>query len=153
MLSKCIFPEQSKIKANDFVMGVASEKWRLCSSRWLPWSSRTGWQVVSTTILNDFWIFDWRCDAWQIHLSRSIKTKANDFVTGVANKKQCLHSSQWLPWSSRTGQQVVSTTIFKWLLNLWLKMWCLANLTFQSNQNKGKWLCDRSSQWETMFAF
>ncbi len=51
------------------------------------------------------------------------KTKANDFVTRVANKKRCLRSSRRLPWSSRTGRQVVSTTIFEWLLNLRLKMW------------------------------
>ncbi len=42
---------------------------------------------------------------------------------GLANKKQRLRSSQRLPWSSRMGWQVVSTTIFEWLLNLWLKMW------------------------------
>ncbi len=123
MLGKFIFPEQSKMKANDFVTGVANKKRRLRSSWWLPWSSRMGWQVVSTTIFDDSWIFDWRCDAWWIYLSRAIKTKANDFVTGVANKKRCLRSSQRLPWSSRTGWQVVSTTIFKWLFNLRLKMW------------------------------
>jgi hypothetical protein len=32
MLSKFIFPEQSKTKANDFVMGVANKKRRLRSS-------------------------------------------------------------------------------------------------------------------------
>ncbi len=51
------------------------------------------------------------------------KTKVNDFATGVPNKRQCLRSSQQLPWSSRMGWQAVSTTIFKCLLNLWLKMW------------------------------
>ncbi len=50
------------------------------------------------------------------------KMKANDFVTRVANKKRRLHSSQQLSWSSRMGWQVVSTTIFEWLLNLQLKM-------------------------------
>ncbi len=153
MLGKFIFPEQSKTKANDFVMGVANKKQCLRSSQQLPWSSRTGWQVVSTMIFNDSWTFDWRCDARQIYLSRAIKTKANDFVTGVAKEKRCLHSSQQLLWSSRTGWQVVSTTIFEWLLNLRLKMWCLANLSFQSNQNKVKWLCDGSSQQETTFTF
>jgi hypothetical protein len=42
MLGKFIFPEQSKTKANDFVMRVANEKQRLHSSQQLPWSSRTG---------------------------------------------------------------------------------------------------------------
>ncbi len=51
------------------------------------------------------------------------KMKANDFVMGVANKKRRLRSSQQLPWSLRMGWQVVSTAIFEWLLNLWLKMW------------------------------
>ncbi len=51
------------------------------------------------------------------------KMKANDFVTEVANEKRRLRSSRWLPWSSRMGWQVVSTAIFEWLLNLWLKMW------------------------------
>jgi hypothetical protein len=64
------------------------------------------------------------------------KTKGNDFVTRVANEKQRLHSSQRLSWSLRMGWQVVSTTIFEWLLNLRLKMWCLANLSFQSNQKR-----------------
>ncbi len=49
--------------------------------------------------------------------------KANDFLTGVANKKRRLCSSRRLLWSSRMGWQVVSTTIFEWLLNLWSKMW------------------------------
>ncbi len=107
-----------KMKANDFVTGVANKKRRLRSSRWLPWSSRTGWQVVSTTIFNDSWIFDWRCDAWQIYLSRAIKKKANDFMTGVANEKRC--SSRQLLWTSRTGWQVVSTTIFN---DSWIFDW------------------------------
>ncbi len=51
------------------------------------------------------------------------KTKVNDFVTRVANEKRRLRSSQRLSWSLRTGWQVVSTTIFEWLLNLRLKMW------------------------------
>jgi hypothetical protein len=53
MLGKFIFPEQSKTKANDFVTGVANEKQRLHSSQRLPWSSRTGWQVVS---IHDLWM-------------------------------------------------------------------------------------------------
>ncbi len=51
------------------------------------------------------------------------KTKANDFVTRVANNKRRLHSSRRLSWSLRMGWQVVSTTIFEWLMNLRLKMW------------------------------
>ncbi len=53
---------------------------------------------------------------------QSNQTKVNDFAMGVANKKRRLRSSRRLPWSSRMGWQAVSTTIFKWLLNLWLKM-------------------------------
>ncbi len=53
---------------------------------------------------------------------RSLNDSWN-FAMGVANKKQCLRSSQQLPWSSRMGWQLVSTTIFKWLLYLRLKMW------------------------------
>ncbi len=56
-------------------------------------------------------------------LQSNQKTKANDFVTRVANKKRHLRSSQRLSWSSRMGWQVVSTTIFEWLLNLRLKLW------------------------------
>ncbi len=41
---------------------------------------------------------------------------------GLANEKRRLRSSQRLPWSLRMGWQIVSTTIFKWLLNLRLKM-------------------------------
>jgi hypothetical protein len=44
-------------------------------------------------------------------------------MTRVANKKQRLRSGQWLSWSLRMGWLVVSTTIFEWLFNLWLKMW------------------------------
>ncbi len=44
-------------------------------------------------------------------------------MTRVANKKRPLRSGQWLSWSLRTGWRVVSTTIFEWLFNLWLKMW------------------------------
>ncbi len=51
------------------------------------------------------------------------KTKVNDFAMRVANKKRRLHSSRQLSWSLRTGWQVVSTTIFEWILNLQLKMW------------------------------
>ncbi len=54
---------------------------------------------------------------------QSDQTKVNGFAMGVANKKRRLRSSQRLPWSSRTGWQAVSTTIFEWLVNLWLKMW------------------------------
>ncbi len=50
--------QSSQTKANDFAMGVANKKQRLHSSRQLPWSSRMGWQVVSTTIFDDSWIFD-----------------------------------------------------------------------------------------------
>ncbi len=120
MPGKFIFPEQSKMKANDFMTGVANKKRRLRSSQRLPWSSRTGRHVVSTTIFNDSWIFDWRCDAQQIYLSKAIKMKANDFVMGVANKKGHLHSSRRLPSSSRTGWQVVSTTIFN---DSWIFDW------------------------------
>ncbi len=124
MLGEFIFPEQSKTSANDFVTRVASEKQCLHSSQQLSWSLRMGWQVVSTTI------FEWLLNLWlkmwmlgKFIFPEQSKTKANDFVMGVANKKQHLHSSQQLPWSLRMGWQVVSTTIFEWLLNLWLKMW------------------------------
>ncbi len=63
-----------------------------------------------------------RCSA-KLSLQSNQKTKANDFVMRVANKKRHLRSSQWLSWSLRMGWQVVSTTIFEWLLNLRLKMW------------------------------
>jgi hypothetical protein len=66
------------------------------------------------------------------------KTKANDFVTRVANKKQRLHSSRRLSWSSRMGWQVVSTTIFKWLLNLWLKMWMNYRVVTADNLLEGR---------------
>ncbi len=138
MLGEFIFPEQSKMNANDFVMGEANKKRRLHSSQRLPWSSRMGCQVVSTTIFDDSWIFDWRCDAWQIYLSRAIKTKANDFMMGVANEKQHLRSSQQLPWSSRTGRQVVSTTIFEWLLNLWMKIWMNYRVVAADNLLEGR---------------
>ncbi len=124
MLGEFIFPEQSKTKANDFVTRVANKKQRLRSSWRLSWPSRTGWQVVSTTV------FEWLLNLWlkmwmlgEFIFPEQSKTKANDFVTRVANKKRRLHSSRRLSWSSRTGWQVVSTTIFEWLLNLWLKMW------------------------------
>ncbi len=51
------------------------------------------------------------------------KTKANGFVTRVANKKWRLRSGRRLSWSSRMGWRVVSTKIFEWLFNLWSKMW------------------------------
>ncbi len=65
---------------------IANKKWCLRSSQQLLWSLRTGWQVVSTMIFDDSWIFDWRCDAWQIYLSRAIKNEG---------KWLCDGSSQW----------------------------------------------------------
>ncbi len=78
---------QSKLKANDFVTGVANEKRCLCSSRRLPWSSGTGWQVVSTTIFDDSSIFDWRYDARQIYLSRAIKNEGKQLCDGSSQRE------------------------------------------------------------------
>ncbi len=66
------------------------------------------------------------------------KTKVNDFVMRVANKKRHLHSSQRLLWSLRTDWQVVSTTIFEWLLNLWLKMWMNYRVVAADNLLEGR---------------
>ncbi len=108
--------QSNQTKVNDFVTRVANEKRHLRSSRRLSWSSRTGWQAVSTTI------FEWH---W-------------NFATGVSNKKRCLRSSQRQPWSSRMGWQTVSTTIFEWLLNLWLKMWTNYRLVPADNLLEGR---------------
>ncbi len=172
MLGKFIFPEQSKTKADDFVMGVANKKQRLHSSQRLPWSLRMGWQGVSTTIfewLLNLWLKMWtnyRVVAADNLLAKvkvkviickitylQSKTKANDFVTGVANKKRCLRSSWRLLSSSRMGWQVVSTTIFD---DSWIFDWrCDAWQIYLSRaiKNEGKWLRDGSSQQETTFAF
>jgi hypothetical protein len=61
-----------------------------------------------------------------------------NFATEVANKKQRLHSSQQLTWSSRMGWQTVSTTIFEWLLNLWLKMWTNYRIVVADNLLEGR---------------
>jgi hypothetical protein len=50
--------QSNQIKANDFATGVVNEKRCLRSSQWLLGSLRMGWQVVSTTIFDDSWIFN-----------------------------------------------------------------------------------------------
>ncbi len=70
-----------------------------------------------------------------LHSSRRLPC---DFATGVANKKRRLRSSQRLPWSSRTSWQAVSTTIFEWLLNLQLKMWTNYRVVAADNLLEGR---------------
>ncbi len=62
--------------------------------------------------------FCWLKDARQKLSLQSNQNKSEwrTFVTRVANKKRCLHSSRRLLWSSRMGWQAVSTAIFEWLL-------------------------------------
>jgi hypothetical protein len=71
----------------------------------------------------------------RLHSSRRLPY---DFVAGVANKKRRLRSSRRLPWSSRTGWQAVSTMIFEWLLNLWLKMWTNYPVVMADNLLEGR---------------
>ncbi len=146
MLGKIISPEQSKTKVNDFVTRVANEKRRLHSSWRLSWSSRMGWQAISTTIFE--WLLNLQLKMWMLGkfiVPEQSKTKVNDFVTRVAKEKQLVCSSRRLSWSLRTGWQAVSTTIFEWLLNLWLKMWTNYRVIVADNLLEGRtnWVSKR----------
>ncbi len=119
---------QHKIKYSDteyFDRGLPINKIAPTNrARWEIKRARDGSNKQETLVsVSGLWLLlIKRCSA-KLSLQSNQKTKANDFVTRVTNKKQRLRSSRRLSWSSRTGWQVVSTTIFEWLLNLRLKMW------------------------------
>ncbi len=136
MLGKIISPEYANEgEWRTFPTRVDNEKRRLRSSQRLSWSSRTGWQAVSTTI------FEWLlklCDGssqWETTLafkptttkmlgeiiSPEQSTKMNDFATVVANEKRRLRSSQRLPrcsaklsLQSNQKQRQMTSWIFDW---------------------------------------
>ncbi len=105
MLGEFIFPEQSKMKANDFVTRVANKKWRLRSSKQLSWSSRTGWQVVSTTIFE--WLLNLRLKMWTnyrvIAVDNLLEGRTNQVSKRIASLALGSEPVEWRYSNSRPG--------------------------------------------------